>query len=169
MPAQASDTETIGAAASQQPHDPAANGHHKFVSFYLGGELYALHSSAVAEVTGPLSPTPLPDAPTALAGIAPLRGEIVAVIDLGLTPQTGSSDRERQKAIVLKAVDPDVEMPMAFNVDALGELVSIDLAAIKQSAEPAGRIAPFETTTTAGRVRVVAAARLTSFLNGQPQ
>jgi len=50
--------------------------------FSLGQEAYALETSCIREVLRPKEITPLPGTPAFLAGIANLRGQILAVLDL---------------------------------------------------------------------------------------
>lgn len=54
----------------------------KYLTFFLAETLFAVAADKVAEVLPPLAVTPLPRAPAWLAGIANLRGEIIAIINL---------------------------------------------------------------------------------------
>lgn len=137
----------------------------KFVTFYIGERQYALHSSAVSEVTARLKPTSLPDAPDRLVGIAPLRGEIVAVVDLGGPAQSSAASDDKQKTVVLKNFDADVEMPIAFNIDRLGEFISIDLGGINAVADESDPLANLEAATPDGPIRVIEPSSLTSALH----
>ncbi|MEO5857473.1 MAG: chemotaxis protein CheW [Pyrinomonadaceae bacterium] len=103
--------------------DSVAETTHKFVSFYLGETHYAVPARAVAEVTGHLTPTPLPDGPASLFGIAPYRGDILAIVDIGASP--GSIDPAKRKAVVLRPIGDEVELPVAFNVDRIGEMLQV--------------------------------------------
>lgn len=104
----------------------------KFVSFKLGDGSYAVLAAAVAEVTHPLPLTPLPDLPPGMVGISPLRGEILAAVDLRLLLGEGAAKSADPKAkqIVLKPPSGDAA-PIAFTVDRLGEIATIDLSAIR--------------------------------------
>ena len=147
------------------PHN-AADRTQKFVTFFIGDRHYALHSSAVSEVTSKLKSVPLPDSPETLIGIAPLRGEIVAVIDPGACPaQTTAISADKQKTVVLKQFDPEGEMPIAFNVDRLGEFVSIDLESVKPLADDSEPLAALEASTPNGTIRIVEPSRLTAALH----
>ena len=145
--------------AIRHPH--SADQPRRFVSFFLGETQFALPAEAVGEVTIPLVPTPLPDGPPALSGIAHLRGEIVAVVDLGETPAAVSG--EKRRSVILRSLDPSVEMPIGFNVDRAGEIVQIPIEEIGYSGF-ADSIAPFETVVGGRKIRIVETSRLSALL-----
>lgn len=129
---------------------------HKFVSFYLGDTQYALPAKDVAEVTGHLTPTPLPDSPENLLGIASHRGDILGVVRVG---EEGSGrTAAKDKSVVLRPTG-SVEMPIAFNVDRLGELLHINTADIYSATSPDPH-AEFETMMDGRPVFIIEPARL---------
>lgn len=138
------------------PQGESAAQVHKFVSFYLGDTQYALPSKDVAEVTGHLTPTPLPDSPANLLGIASHRGDILAVVRLDDESSGGSPTKG--KSVVLRPAG-SVEMPIAFNVDRLGELLHISTADIYSAASPDPH-AEFETLMDGRKVLIIEPARL---------
>ena len=107
-------------AHSVRPDDNA-----RFVTFFLGEDLYGISADEVAEVTHPLPVSPLPSGPEFLGGISPLRGEIVAVVDLQRM-LGGSTSRSavRPKIVVLRSADNETQP--AFKVDRMHELMSLD-------------------------------------------
>ena len=117
------------AAPSQIPPRPE-----RFVTFQLGEAHYAIQAAMVAEVSEILPLTPLPGAPAALLGISPLRGEIVANVDLrgmlGEKPQ--KSTNPKAKEVVLSRTAPGAT-PLVFAVDRLGEIVTIDISKIEST------------------------------------
>ena len=133
---------------------------HRFVTFYLGETQFAISADAVEEVTTPLTPTPLPDCPAPLSGIAHLRGEIVAVVDLGHDP---AGKGEKRRSVILRSFDPSQEMPVGFNVDRVGELLQINVAEIGHS-EFDDSFAPFEALTGGRQVRIVEPSRIAALL-----
>jgi len=139
----------------------AADQPRRFVSFFLGDEQFALPAEAVEEVTVPLIPTPLPDGPPALSGIAHLRGEIVAVIDLGENPSAVSG--EKRRSVILRTLDSSIEMPIGFNVDRAGELVQIRVGEIDHS-DSADSIAPFEALVSGRKIRILETSRISALL-----
>lgn len=152
-----------GHTHSTQPSDePAGETTHKFVSFYLGERHYAMPARSVAEVTGHLTPTPLPDGPTPLAGIAPHRGDILAVIDTGIG--TGSGDPAKRKAVVLRPLGDKVELPVAFNVDRIGEMLQIRTTDLRHATtqDPLGEL---EASVNGQSVLVVDPSRIVDLLS----
>lgn len=104
---------------------PSAGGD-RFVSFHLGERHYVIAAHDVNEVTRPLPVTRLPGAPPCLLGIAPLRSEILAVIDLRRMlgePTSKNTDLKRKQLILKKSSDS--EAAISFTVDRLGEIITI--------------------------------------------
>lgn len=155
-------------AGSSSPGVPQAdsNATHKFVSFFLNEKQYAIPAHSVAEVAGRLSPIRLPDAPAAMLGIAPLRGDILAVVEAGAS--SSAAHPAKQKAVVLRPMDRDVEVPVAFNVDRLGELLQIRAADIRVSSQN-DRLAEFESNADGRSVLVVDPARIHNLLSDPAQ
>ena len=104
----------------------------KFVTFQLGETFYAIQAVIVAEVSQPLPLTPLPGARPCLLGVSPLRGEIIANVDLRamLGEKPARPANPKSKEIVLKRASPGAT-PIAFAVDRLGEIASVDIADIR--------------------------------------
>ena len=135
---------------------------YRFVSFYLGEKHYCIPARAVAEVIGPLDPTPLPDSPRSLTGIAPHRGDILAVVDLGV--RSNNSDPAKRKAVVLRPIGEKVELAVAFNVDRMGELLQVGAAELtsSRSGDP---LAEFETPAEGGPVLVIEPIRIADLVS----
>lgn len=119
--------QQISASESQAGTRPE-----KFVTFHLGETVYAIHSVMVAEVSQPLPVTPLPGSRPCLLGVSPLRGEIVANVDLrsllGEKPANPSS--AKSKEIILKRASAGATS-IAFAVDRIGEIASVDISEIR--------------------------------------
>ena len=142
--------------------DEASEASYKFVSFYLDDRHYAVSARSVAEVTGHLTPTPLPDSPHSLHGIAPHRGDILAIVDTGVTSRNPESDK--RKAVVLRPFGDAVEMPVAFNVDRIGELLQIGACDIR-AASSSDPLADFEVSKGSEKVLIVEPSRIVDLLN----
>lgn len=96
----------------------------RFVAFFLDDKLYAIRSVRIAEVIHPLSITPLPGSESWLLGVANLRGEILAVLNLKTLWKVESSPSSgKAKLVVLRSEQS--ETPFAFKVDKLSEIVTI--------------------------------------------
>lgn len=117
---------------SPTPSDDCDARTEKFVSFKLGAGSYAVLAAAVAEVTHPLPLTPVPSPPPGLLGISPLRGDILAALDirrlLGEPPAAASDPKSKQ--IVLKRTNAHAAK-LAFTVDRIGEIAAIDVLQIR--------------------------------------
>jgi purine-binding chemotaxis protein CheW len=117
------DVTTTETAASR----PA--GSTRYVTFFFGDDLYGLAAEVVAEVTHPLPISPLPHGPEFLSGIAPLRGEIVAVIDVGrILGRSAATTSARTKCVVLRKSENETQP--AFEVDRMHELVTLKNASV---------------------------------------
>lgn len=74
--------ERARALARPPVEDTPAGDHLELLVFSLDGERYGIDASRVAAVLPPVSPTPLPGARPALAGVVNHRGEVLVVLDL---------------------------------------------------------------------------------------
>lgn len=104
----------------------------KFVTFQLGEVNYAIQAASVAEVSEILPLTSLPGMPAGLLGISPLRGEIVAKVDLRrmLDEKAHKSANPKAKEIVLDRTAAGA-IQFSFAVDRLGEITTIDVSKIR--------------------------------------
>jgi purine-binding chemotaxis protein CheW len=104
--------------------------------FELRGRRCALPVSAVSEVVAMASMTPVPLAPPAIRGIAPLHGQVVPVVDLGvwLSPSPEASAAAplyrpgSDKVLLVEAQTADGAPPVraALAVDRVMRLGTID-------------------------------------------
>ena len=124
-------TEAVPPPISANENQPAPRTE-KFVTFHLGEAVYAISAALVGEVSQILPLTPLPGARSCLLGLSPLRGEIVAKIDLRslLGERPVSSGNPKAKEIILKRPAAG-STPVAFAVDRLGEIATLDIAQIR--------------------------------------
>ena len=106
----------------------------RFVTFYFGERLYGVPAQDVLQVSHPLAFTPLPNAPDCLLGIAPLRGEIVAVIDLKALLGEVSGSSQRPKFVILRS-ETD-ETASAFPVDLMHEFITVSEDEFVPSSDP---------------------------------
>lgn len=75
--------ERAGILARVPPRAPRAAEVLEVLIFRLAGERYALETRTVTQVVRPTECFPIPGAPAFLLGVVNLRGEILAVLDLG--------------------------------------------------------------------------------------
>ena len=157
------DGTSHGAYGDSRPPDAdSGDTTYKFVSFYLNEKHYALPARAVAEVTAHLTPTPLPDGPGSLSGIAPHRGDILAIVNTGIS--VSSTDPAKRKAVVLRPIGDKVELPIAFNVDRIGEMLQIRAQDLRHASneDPLGE---FEASVMGQPVLVVDPSRIADLLS----
>lgn len=153
----AEDSAASAQAVPQSGLDTPDAETHKFVSFFVGENHYAISARAVLEVTARLMPTPLPDCPTSLLGVTPHRGDILAVVQPEGLDCTGGTGR--RKTIILRPVGDGVEIPVAFTVDRIGEVVQFASADIRHTSggDP---IADFEGTFNGNSIRIIDPTRI---------
>jgi purine-binding chemotaxis protein CheW len=110
----------------------------RFVAFFLDDKLYAIPSVRIAEVLHPLSITALPGSESWLLGLANLRGEVLAVLNLKkLWNVENSTSSGKEKLVVLRSAHP--ETSFAFKADKLSEIVTIfdsEIEAVKENGSP---------------------------------
>jgi purine-binding chemotaxis protein CheW len=96
-------------------HDPSKS----LVGFLVGEVHYAVPVAKVKEITNPMPLVELPHAPASVAGVADLRGDLCAVVDLRQRFGLGPSIRTRKT----KWIVVDVEsQKAALIVDAVTEV-----------------------------------------------
>lgn len=93
----------------------------RYITFELGGARFCIDAASIAEITSPLEFTYLPNSPAFVSGLAPFRGEAIAVINLRQLLQTGESSQAlRPKCLVLR--DAGIGSRIAFEVDRILEV-----------------------------------------------
>ncbi|MDI1241374.1 MAG: chemotaxis protein CheW [bacterium] len=161
IPPAAEGSLNVSPREAETQSDPTVETLYKFVSFYFGETHYAVPARSVAEVTGHLMPTPLPDGPGPLSGIAPHRGDILAIVNTGVA--AGSGDPAKRKAVVLRPIGDKVELPIAFNVDRIGEMLQIRAEDLRHASidDPLGE---FEASVNGQPVLIVDPSRIADLL-----
>ena len=111
-------------AVAEKPSASHSADSTRYVTFFFGDALYCVAADEVAEVAHTLPVSPLPHGPEFLSGISPLRGEIVAVIDVGrMLGRSTVASSARSKCVVLRK--SETETQPAFKVDRMHELVTL--------------------------------------------
>jgi chemotaxis signal transduction protein len=104
-----------------------------YVTFLLGGGLYGLPAASVCEVVQPLPTTPLPNAPENLVGIAALRGQIIAVVNVQRALGLETEGAEKSKMVVVRSLNEQI--PLGLPVERMSEVIFIDDAALEKRGE----------------------------------
>ena len=103
-----------------EPSSAPTDGDRRFLTFLLNDSLYALPAAEVAEVIRTPAVARMPQAPSALIGIANLRGSVLPLVSLrSLLGQKETRD-EGPRSIVLGG-----KSPAALAVDAVEALVTV--------------------------------------------
>lgn len=115
----------------------------QFISFYLGGEHYAIDILLSKEIGRLHEISPVPEAQEYLLGIMNLRGQILTVVDprffLGQTPNPAAQERiliilktkaelNRLGKLGQKAMETGISIkdPLAILVDRMGETLNVE-------------------------------------------
>ena len=125
MPLQKSDTALQAATATQQ-----------YLTFALGGEMFAIAILNVKEIIEYGSLTEIPMMPAFIRGVINLRGAVVPVIDLSSRFGGKATEVARRTCIVIvELIDDEGRHDIGVMVDAVSEV--IDIAASDIEAAPA--------------------------------
>lgn len=95
----------------------------RFVTFTLDGRLYGVRVESVQEVLRGLPRTRIPLAPSTMAGLINLRGQVLSALDLreqlGLPPRDEEAD---QMLVVIRVAGESI----ALLVDSIGAVVDVE-------------------------------------------
>jgi purine-binding chemotaxis protein CheW len=104
----------------------------QYLTFQLGGELFALDILHVKEILEYGHVTPVPMTPTFIRGVINLRGAVVPVIDLHARFGRGLAEVTRRSCIVIVEVQHEEERhDIGVTVDAVNEVVELPPAEIE--------------------------------------
>ena len=102
----------------------------RVLSFYIAGRLFGIKAADVAEVLDWRELTVIPNGPKFLLGIFPVRGEVVAAIDLRIQLGLTAVANSRNKFVVLHQRPGEIQF--AFSTDSilgLTDLSDVELTA----------------------------------------
>ena len=99
----------------------------QFLTFVLGGEMYALGILNVKEIIEYGQLTEIPMMPASIRGVINLRGAVVPVVDLGARFGGRASQVQRRTCIVIVEVaqDDETKLDIGIMVDAVSEVLEI--------------------------------------------
>ena len=104
----------------------AAADHQQYLTFVLGGEMYAIAILSVKEIIDYGNLTVVPMMPECIRGVINLRGAVVPVVDLARRFSSGSTESTRRSCIVIVEVETDGEhQDVGVIVDAVSEVLEI--------------------------------------------
>lgn len=115
-PARASGKHAVAASSETQ----------QFLTFLLGGEMYALGILNVKEIIEYGQLTEIPMMPRSIRGVINLRGAVVPVVDLAARFGGQPSKVQRRTCIVIVEVaQEDLKLDIGIMVDAVSEVLEI--------------------------------------------
>lgn len=104
----------------------------QFLTFSLGGEVYALEVNRTREVVDFANITPIPKTPEWIRGVLNLRGNVIPVLDLKLRLGMGMTERTKVACILILELEIDGEaMVMGVLADSVQEVLEVDTAQIE--------------------------------------
>ncbi|HUW35735.1 MAG TPA: chemotaxis protein CheW [Rhodocyclaceae bacterium] len=115
----------MGALVKAEQQADAAD-HRQYLTFVLGGEMYAIAILSVKEIIDYGHLTVVPMMPDCIRGVINLRGAVVPVVDLARRFSSGSTEVKRRSCIVIIEVEADGEhQDIGVIVDAVSEVLEI--------------------------------------------
>lgn len=104
----------------------AAADHQQYLTFVLGGEMYAIAILSVKEIIDYGNLTVVPMMPECIRGVINLRGAVVPVVDLARRFSSGSTEITRRSCIVIVEAETEGErQDIGVIVDAVSEVLEI--------------------------------------------
>ncbi|WP_051711215.1 chemotaxis protein CheW [Andreprevotia chitinilytica] len=118
---------TTTASASRQLPGQESPGSRQFLTFTLGGELFAIPIEHIREIIEFGGLTEIPMMPNFLRGVINLRGAVVPVVDLAARFGRNTTEIARRTCIViLEVVQEEQILPLGVIVDAVNEVLSVE-------------------------------------------
>jgi purine-binding chemotaxis protein CheW len=119
-------------AKTGKPTGAASSDTQQFLTFLLGGEMYALGILNVKEIIEYGQLTEIPMMPASIRGVINLRGAVVPVVDLAARFGGHASAVQRRTCIVIVEVaQEDAKLDIGIMVDAVSEVLEISRAEIE--------------------------------------
>lgn len=117
----------MGALVKAEQRAAAAD-HQQYLTFVLGGEMYAIAILSVKEIIDYGNLTVVPMMPECIRGVINLRGAVVPVVDLARRFSSGSTEVTRRSCIVIVEVAAEADgehQDIGVIVDAVSEVLEI--------------------------------------------
>lgn len=112
--------------------DPAVNSDSQYLTFLLGGEMYAIGILNIKEIIEYGQVTEVPLMPDFIRGVINLRGRVVPVINLSCRFGKSATDINKRTCIVIIEVcENDFSQDIGIIVDAVSEVLDIPEANIE--------------------------------------
>lgn len=105
---------------------------HKYLTFRLGAECYAVPILRVREIIGMMAITPLPQAPAHVKGVMNLRGRIIPVIDLRARFGMPGVNATKETCVIVMDGGDGAEAPTGVIVDCVQEVQNIAAGSVSE-------------------------------------
>ena len=103
------------------------SGPHRYLTFTLGGETFALAIERIREVIELAGMTRMPMAPKTVPGVINLRGVVIPVIDLAHRFGRGATRAARRTCVIVVELPCDGQLtPFGLIVDAVSEAIEVE-------------------------------------------
>jgi len=113
-------------AAALQAKQAAADGPQQYLTFLLGGEMFAVGILNVKEIIEYGNVTEIPMMPPFIRGVINLRGSVVPVIDLSARfGHARSAVGKRSCIVIVEVAEDDLRHDIGIMVDAVSEVLEI--------------------------------------------
>ena len=129
---------STASAASAMPTAMAqsTNGQtRQFLTFQVGKAEYGVDIMSVREIKGWVEATRLPNTPAYMRGVINLRGAIIPIFDLRCRFDQGVTEANAKHVVAILAVE---ERNIGLLVDAVSDIVTVDLGSIKNAPQDNG-------------------------------
>jgi purine-binding chemotaxis protein CheW len=104
----------------------------EFIAFQIGAQEYCVDITVVRELRGWTPPTPLPRAPSYVAGVVNLRGSVLPVVDLSERLGMGPAKPTPRHVVIVVAIG---DRMVGLLVDAVCEIVVCPASAVQATPE----------------------------------
>lgn len=125
--------DNVPVTTGNEQAEPRSENAAQFVTFYFGKHFFGLPIDDVIEINRALDVTPVPLAPSYVAGVVNLRGQILTAIDLanriGLNVETNEEDGFNN------VIMGDREEPVSLLVQSIGDVMSVPSSQIEPTPE----------------------------------
>jgi purine-binding chemotaxis protein CheW len=116
---------------------------HQYLTFVLGGEVFAIGILAIKEIIEYSAPTEVPMMPGYVRGVINLRGAVVPVVDMSVRFGRKPSDVTKRTCIVIVEMSTAGErQDVGLLVDAVNEVLDIPASDIEPPPAFGARIRP---------------------------
>ena len=125
----------MGAIVRAEQHTEAADeGQSQYLTFLLGGEMFAIPILNIKEIIEYGSLTTVPMMPAFIRGVINLRGSVVPVVDMALRFGRKAGDVTRRTCIVIIEIETgDEKQDVGVMVDTVSEVLEIPDTEIEQT------------------------------------